>query len=176
MSKDPYVQCQDAGARLRELVEGIRFAMMTTADRQGGLHNRPLPPQQAEGDGTLWFLAPRQGGLADQLRARPAVLITWGDVRSRRYLSVNGTATVMHDPAKAAELWDAAVRTWFPDGPSDPDVAVIKVELDTDEYRDPVPAPVAFPQFMEAANSGELTRTRWTERSGAQHAPVAQES
>lgn len=176
MSKQSHVQGPDAGARLRELVEGIRFAMVTTVDHEGALKSRPMPPQHAEEDGTLWFIAPRQSSLTDQLRSQPAVLVTWGDVRTRRYLSVNGVATVLHDPAKAAELWDAAVRSWFPDGPADPEVAVIKVELDTSEYRDPLPAPVAFPQFMEAATSGELTRTRWTDRSGAQHAPLAQES
>jgi len=176
MSKQLYVQEQDAGARLRELVEGIRFAMVTTVDQTGAPQSRPLPPQQADEDGTLWFIAPRRSMLTSELRMRPEVLVTWGDVRSRSYLSVNGQATVMHDPAKAAELWDAVVRCWFPDGPADPEVAVIRVELDTSECRDPLPAPVAFSQFVQAAASVELTRTRWTERSDAQHAPLAQES
>ena len=176
MSKDPFVQCPEAGARLRELVDGIRFAMVTTVDRQGALQSRPMPPQHADEDGTLWFIAPRRSSLADQLREQPAVLITWGDARSRRYLSMNGVARVLHDPAKAAELWDAAVRSWFPDGPADPDVAVIKVELDSSEYRQPRPAPVAFPQFMEAATSGDLPRIRWTEGSDGLHAPLARES
>jgi general stress protein 26 len=174
MKKEPYVQ--DAGARLRELVEGIRFAMVTTVDHDGTPQNRPLPPQHADDDGTLWFIAPRLSSLADQLRAKPAVLITWGDTRSRRYLSVNGTATVLHDPAKAAQLWDAAIRSWFPDGPEDPDVAVIKVELDTSDCRDPLPAPVAIPQFLAAATGNDSTRTRRTAWSDAQHAPLAQES
>jgi len=176
MSKESYVQGPDAGARLRELVEGIRFAMVTTVDHEGAPQSRPLPPQQADQDGTLWFIAPQRSSLADELRTRPEVLITWGDIRSRRYLSVNGQATVLHDPAKAAELWDAVVRCWFPDGPADPEVAVIRVELDTSDCRDPLPAPVAFPQFVQAATSGELTRTRWTERSDALHSPLAQES
>jgi general stress protein 26 len=176
MAKDVRVHSPDAGARLRELVEGIRFAMVTSVDPEGTLQSRPLPPQHADEDGTLWFIASRRSSLAHQLRTRPDVLVTWGDVRSRRYLSVNGTATVLHDPAKAAELWDAAIRTWFPDGPDDPEVAVIKVALDISEYREPLPAPVAFPQFMEAATSGETSRMRRTVRSDAQHAPQAQES
>ena len=176
MSKDRYVQVPEAGAQLREIVDGIRFAMMTTVDGAGEVQSRPMPPQHADDDGTLWFLAPRQSSLASQLREQPVVLITYGDRRSRSYMSVTGTATVLQDPAKAAQLWDAAVRSWFPDGPNDPDLAVIKVEVETEAYRNPLPAPVAFPQFMQAATSGELHRARWTERSDVQHAPLAQES
>jgi len=176
MSKEPFVQVPEAGAQLREIVDGIRFAMMTSVDGAGDVQSRPMPPQQADDDGTLWFLVPRQSSLTDQLREQPVVLITYGDVRSRSYMSVTGTATVLQDPAKAAELWDAAVRSWFPDGPADPEVAVIKVEVATDAYRHPLPAPVAFPQYVHAATSGDLRRARWTDRSDVQHAPLARES
>jgi hypothetical protein len=53
---------------------------------------------------------------------------------------------------------------------------VIKVEVATDAYRHPLPAPVAFPQYVQAATSGDLRRARWTDRSDVQHAPLAQES
>ena len=175
MSKEPYVQVPEAGAPLREIVDGIRFPMMTTVGRTGDVQSRPMPPQHADADGTLWFLVPRQSSITSQLRDQPVVLITYGDVRSRKYLSVTGTATVLQDPVKAAELWDGAVRGWFPDGPADPEVAVIKVEVASDAYRHPLPAPVAFPQYVQAATSGDL-RARWTDRSGVQHAPLARES
>jgi general stress protein 26 len=176
MSKDRYVQVPEAGAQLREIVDGIRFAMMTTVDAAGELQSRPMPRQVADDDGTLWFLAARQSSLTSQLREQPVVLITYGDARSRTYMSVTGTATVLQDPTRAAQLWDAAVRTWFPDGPDDPELAVIKVEVESGAFRNPLPAPVAFPQFMQAATSGDLHRARWTDRSGVQHAPRAQES
>ena len=132
------------------------------------------------GHATEWIAVSSPGALDSDILNRPdigsVVLITYGDVRSRNYMSVTGTATVLQDPAKAAELWDAAVRSWFPDGPADPEVAVIKVEVATDAYRHPLPAPVAFPQYVQAATSGDLRRARWTDRSDVQHAPLARES
>ena len=41
--------------KLGEIISGIKFAMLTTAEPDGTLHSRPMTTQQVEFDGDLWF-------------------------------------------------------------------------------------------------------------------------
>jgi general stress protein 26 len=165
----------DAGDRLREAVDAVRFAMVTTVDRDGTLHSRPMATQRADADGTLWFLAAAGSALVRQLREQPALLVTYGCTRLRRYVSINGVATLMRCARTAGALWDDSVAAQFPDGPADPGVVVVKVSVDTAEYWDPVPAPVAFPRFIETVKAaGPAPRAR-AGRHALLHAPQARE-
>ena len=42
--------------KVADLVDEIRFAMLTTEEEDGSLRSRPMATQQAEFDGDLWFL------------------------------------------------------------------------------------------------------------------------
>ena len=54
----------------------------------------------------------------------------------QRYVSVSGNAFLVRDKAKAKELWNEALRTWFPQGLDDPDLALLRVTVDKAEYWD----------------------------------------
>jgi general stress protein 26 len=177
MASDHDIAHADTGeqARRQELVEAIRCAMVTTIDGDGAMHTRVVPTQRTDADGSVWFLAAAGCELVRQLRERPAVLITFGDARRRRYVSIGGVATLLHCERTARELWDDSVATLFPRGPSDPDVIVVRVEVDAADYRDPVPAPEAFPNFMQAVRTGGLPRAQRLDRPALMHAPEARE-
>ena len=60
------------------------------------------------------------------------------------------------DPAKVQSLWSEALRVWFPKGPEDPDITLIKVEVDTAEYWDaPSSAWVYAMGYAKARLTGE---------------------
>ncbi|HRX82557.1 MAG TPA: pyridoxamine 5'-phosphate oxidase family protein, partial [Pirellulaceae bacterium] len=42
----------------------------------------------------------------------------------------------VHDAKKAELLWTEELRDWFPVGPSDPDLALIQVDVEEAEYWD----------------------------------------
>ena len=42
----------------------------------------------------------------------------------------------MDAPEKLRELWNPAVEAWFPDGPEDPNVTLLKVDTVSGEYWD----------------------------------------
>jgi general stress protein 26 len=52
------------------------------------------------------------------------------------WVSLTGDAGVVEDVAKKRELWNSAVEAWFPQGPDDDGVVLIKVEADSAEYWD----------------------------------------
>ena len=46
---------QEAIEKLRELIEDIDIAMLTTVEADGTLRSRPMGTQKAEFDGDLWL-------------------------------------------------------------------------------------------------------------------------
>jgi hypothetical protein len=58
-------------------------------------------------------------------------------------------------PAPRDERWNSAVEAWFPQGPDDDSVVLIKVQADSAEYWDS-PGRLATPRgFAKATASGE---------------------
>ncbi|CAA9333231.1 MAG: hypothetical protein AVDCRST_MAG48-3233 [uncultured Friedmanniella sp.] len=120
--------------KIAELAKGIDFAMLTTVDENGDFVSRPMAQQRTDFDGNLWFLSSRDSRKVAQLTANPrvGVALTSRDV----WVSVNGTAEVLTDGDKAEELWSPQMEGWFPQGPRDDSVVVVKVTGETAEYWD----------------------------------------
>lgn len=119
-----------------DLIKDIRVALLVTTGEGGKLHGRPMAAMNKDFDGTLWFAsregAPKLGEIAQDTH----VLLAYSDPSSQHYVSVSGSATVVHDVEKVKELWSEPARVWFPKGPEDPDIALIRVEVESAEYWD----------------------------------------
>jgi general stress protein 26 len=121
-------------AKLAELVRKFRIAMLTTVSPDGALTSRPMAVQETEFDGDLWFFAQRDSDQVRQLRADPTIGVALSSADT--WVSISGTAELVEDRAKARELWNSAVEAWFPNGPDDPEVVLLKVHADGAEYWD----------------------------------------
>ncbi len=62
--------------RLRDLIKGIKIAMMTTVGDSGTLHSRPMGTQQTESDGDLWFFTGRPSGKTHELALYQLLYLT----------------------------------------------------------------------------------------------------
>jgi general stress protein 26 len=123
-------------ARLREMIKDIGIAMFTTATRDGALHSRPMATQQVEFDGTLWFFTRQDTAKTEEIAEHRRVNIAYSNADAQRYVSMSGVATIVRDRAKAAQLWSPAYRTWFPDGLEDPEMILLRVDVEQAEYWD----------------------------------------
>ncbi len=121
---------------LAELVHDIDVAMLTTIAHDGRLVSRPLGTQEVEFDGDLWFATGRDSAKVSEIAANPHVNVSYASVRKNSYLSVAGRASIVHDRAKIDELWSPAMKLFFPGGKDDPNVCLIRVEVDSAEYWD----------------------------------------
>ncbi|WP_375424570.1 pyridoxamine 5'-phosphate oxidase family protein [uncultured Friedmanniella sp.] len=120
--------------KIAELAKGITFAMLTTVDETGAFVSRPMAHQDTDFDGELWYLSSRDSRKVAHITADPHVGVT---LSSRDvWISINGTASVVDDRARVAELWTTQMEGWFPQGPEDPSVVAVKVDADTAEYWD----------------------------------------
>ena len=123
---------------LWKLIKNIRFAMFTTRHGNGHLHARPMTTQNKalEADESLWFFMSKKGDPAADLIADPVVKLVYADPSEDTYVSVSGTAAVLEDAAKKRQLWNKLAQAWFPGGPSDPDLALVQVQIIHANYWD----------------------------------------
>ncbi len=125
----------DAGfARLGELIGQIEVAFLTSVEPDGRLHTRPVQTLRYEPDGYLWFFTDRHSPKADELRHDARVSLGYADPAHRRYVAVTGIAALLTDRAKAAELWTPVQRAWYPHGPEDERLALLRVQIERAEY------------------------------------------
>ena len=117
------------------MMQAISFAMLTTED-DDHLRARPMVAAQEEFDGTLWFFTRASSHKVDEVRQDQRVGVTYADPGKQDYVSLSGTARVVQDKAAIDEHWGESMRTWFPKGKDDPDIALLKVDITMAEYWD----------------------------------------
>jgi general stress protein 26 len=122
--------------KLGQLIRRIKFAMLTTRDPHGSLTSRPLTTLDVDFDGTLWFLVGADSNLVQDLRQHPGINVAYAAPDAGNYISVSGAARALRDPVRARELWTPVARIWFDQGPDDPKLAVLKIEVQRAEYWD----------------------------------------
>jgi general stress protein 26 len=57
-------------------------------------------------------------------------------VGNSSWLSITGRGKALHDRGLVDELWNSAAEAWFPDGPGDARLGVLRVRGRTAEYWD----------------------------------------
>ena len=121
--------------KVRDMIGGIRIAMMTTVDEQGNLVSRPMAALQFDEEGNVWFFTNRSSPKVDQIEhIEQRVNVAFASVSDADYVSISGVATEVDDQAKINELWNPQAKAWFPKGKDDPDLTLLKVHTQMAEY------------------------------------------
>lgn len=127
---------QEAVTKLGKMIKGISIAMMTTGLQGGELRSRPMVTQQIDFDGELWFFTDADSAKIYEIGRDNHVNVSYADPGGNRYVSVSGTAAVTKDRSKVKELWTPIHKAWFPNGPDDPNLTLIRVSVQKAEYWD----------------------------------------
>jgi len=123
-------------AKLAEMMKGIRFAMLTTVEEDGSLHSRPMAVQDVEFDGDLWFFTLAHSPKVDEADHHHQVNVAFSDSDKSKYISASGMARLVRDKSKIEEFWKPIYKTFFPKGLEDPELALLKIEVEKAEYWD----------------------------------------
>ncbi len=117
--------------KLWSLIKDIRFPVVTTHRSDGGLQSRPMTMQNRDSDPLdfLWFFAPRESDQVADLQWDSSVSVVFADPAKNVYVAVFGSASVVEDPARKQQLWSSEAQAWFPGGPDDPAMALIRVRI-----------------------------------------------
>jgi general stress protein 26 len=140
--------------RVWDIIEKVGVAMLTT-QFPGGLRARPLEARPNRGSGIIWFLTDARSGKDEEVAAAPDIGLVFIDAGDKAYLSVTGRADILRDPARAAEIWKSTDQVWWPGGPDDPTLRLLRVEPRTAELWDgPSSAVVTAFEFAKAQLTG----------------------
>ena len=126
---------QNSISRVWDVVEKVRVGMLTT-QFSGGLRARPLEARVDRDIGIIWFVTDVHGAKDDEIGAAHDIGLVFIHEGDRAYLSIAGRAFVTHDAAKAKDIWRKTDDAWFPEGPGDPNVRVLRIEPITAELWD----------------------------------------
>jgi general stress protein 26 len=118
-----------------EIAGKIKTCMLVTLC-EGKIRSRPMHAMADREAGCLWFITDQRGAKDDEITAAPDVCLGFADTASNTYLSMTGRAEMLRDVAKAQELWSTETQAWWPKGPTDPDVRVLRVVPEGAEYWD----------------------------------------
>jgi general stress protein 26 len=142
-------------ARVWDILESVGVGMLTTRFA-GGLRARPLEPRPDRDAGVIWFVTDVRGAKDDEIAAAPEVGFVAIHAGDKAYLSISGRASVSRDRACAAAIWRKTDDVWWPDGPDDPNVRVLRLEPQRAELWDgPASAAAAAFEFAKARITGE---------------------
>lgn len=133
---DVQQQAGEGMEKVAELIHEIKFAMLTTHMHDGSLHSRPMTTLQMDSDGYLWFFTSKHSWKAGQIGEQASVNLAYARPDKQDYVSVAGTAELVHDRKKMEDLWTPWIKPWFREGLDDPELALLKVRIDEAEYWD----------------------------------------
>ncbi|WP_020654101.1 pyridoxamine 5'-phosphate oxidase family protein [Massilia niastensis] len=123
-------------AVLADKIGSMRFAMFTFRDQYDHLVSQPMTNQQIDEHGGLWFYVRTTTSLWDSIARNPEVNLSFANNDDSTYVSVSGTAERVVDRSQIHALWNGMVQAWFPAGPEDEHVVLVRVVPHAAEYWD----------------------------------------
>lgn len=152
---------QESRDKVIALIHDIDYAMLCS--REGGtgtMHARPMAFRTHDFDGHLWFFTKKESRKVRELSANPETLLCFGDPGHQNYVSVTGKSDIVTDRARVKELWTEIYRTWFPGGPEDPNIVLIRVTVEHADYWDsPSSVMVHAFGYLKAVTTGKPAKS-----------------
>ncbi|MEH2116376.1 pyridoxamine 5'-phosphate oxidase family protein [Nostoc sp.] len=121
--------------KLYELIKDIDYGMFTTVDDDGSLHSYPMSKSgEINSDNILWFFTYADSHKVTEIEHHKQVNVSFSSSEQQRYVSISGTAQLVEDRNKLRELWKPELQTWFPKGLDEPNIALLKVNINQVNY------------------------------------------
>lgn len=114
-------------ALFKQILAPFRYGMLTTHAPGGGFASRPLQSMQIDDDGSIWFFTSRESQKVRELRENAKVNLCYADIHGKVFVSIVGNAELIVDPEKARSLWELTQTIFFPGGPDDPSLVLIRI-------------------------------------------------
>ena len=127
----------EALAKLRQLLKDFPIAFMVTVSG-GDVTARPIGVvgDHAAFDGTLWFITDKRSRKVRAIESGATTTLLFQNDKDGTYLQLSGRAAIVDDAAKLKALYTALQRTWFPKGLDDPDITLVRFDVDAGNYWD----------------------------------------
>ena len=141
--------------KITELIEDVRINIFVTMDTNGPLRGRPMSTVKVDEEG-IWFFTNEYSGKSKEISHNNEVFLSYSSPSKNSYVALNGVASLVNDREKIEELWNPAMKAWFPEGLDDPKIQLIKVTPSSAEYWDSSSNKIVIAyNMLKAAVTGE---------------------
>lgn len=121
------LQHEEANKKYKELINEVNICMFLTFGNDGKHSARPMATIHIDDDGAVWFYTGKKSHKIEEMGVLKAVHLIYSHPGKDSYLDIWGNASIVEDRDKMKELWNPIIKAWFPDGPEDPNLCMVKV-------------------------------------------------
>jgi general stress protein 26 len=101
-----------------------------------------MTTQEVEFDGDLWFFTRADSPKVWETGIHREVNVSFADPEKSKFVSASGTAELVRDRSKMQDFWKPAYKIFFPQGLEDPEIALLKIHVQSAEYWDSAPTSI----------------------------------
>lgn len=120
---------------IREKTRGTHIATLITVDTDKTPCARPMATQEIDYTGVVTFMTDKNSKKINEIKNSPQVTLSYTPGNDITFVNLTGNATVVEDREKIKQLWSSFHEAWF-DGPTDPRITLIEVDIERLEYWD----------------------------------------
>jgi general stress protein 26 len=117
-----------------QLIQTIEVALLTTVDREGHLHARPVQTLGIGPGRIVWFFTDLRSEKVFELAGDVHLALGYAEPKRRSYVALGGSGRLLRDPTRARKLWKLDQRAYYPDGPEDEHLVLLRVQIERAEY------------------------------------------
>jgi general stress protein 26 len=99
----------------REIMEASRYAALVTLTESGTPRARMMDPFPPDSQFVVWMGTNRASRKVEDLQRNPRVLVYYDDPSGAGYVSIEGTARLVDDPAEKDRRWKEEWSPFYPD-------------------------------------------------------------
>jgi general stress protein 26 len=125
--------------RLITIIRDINLTMFTTVNKDGSLVSRPMLCHIIDEEmlkGQLWFFTKKDTSKVHSIENDSHVNLAYANPDKNQYVSISGKASLVEDRKKMEQLWNPALKEWFPEGLDNKDIGLVAVDIQNAEVWD----------------------------------------
>lgn len=120
---------------INDIIEDFRVAMLTVIGVDNVIHACPMSVAcHEEETGNIYFATSTVNEKTTEIENNPHTAVTFQS--STQFVSLSGQSIVINDRVMIRELFNPAWEAWFPEGPEQVDIRLIKFSPEKGEYWD----------------------------------------
>lgn len=127
MKEVKHFKGKEAVEKLKRLIQDSNVCMLCTNLNEAPVSTCPMATQQVNENGEIWFVSDKNSDHNRDIKADGRVQLIYANPSKATYASIYGTAEVLEDAKKAADLWSVEIKPWFEDGKKSGNLSAIRV-------------------------------------------------
>ncbi len=142
---------KDIEERLWKALEDERTGMLGLTGPDAD-HMQPMTGFCERGPGAIWFFLRRDNHLIQSLSQGAKAMYCLNTKDHEVWACIAGSLYEQHDQERIDKYWNPVVAAWFPEGKDDPELTLLRLDLDDAQVWVSRKGPIRFALEIAKAN------------------------